>query len=160
VIISVGTTYEIDLGEHQVFQGRGDGEFHFFLTGGQEILDNVHFLSGSGFRIPTDHTARSQMWYWSNHLDYEFRPGWYAVTELNWFHWMRSGEALAANFEGGDLFNLGSTDVAGNDIVTAAVGGRWKPSPRVEIGCAWEFPLTEREDLLDDRLYTDLIVRY
>ncbi len=80
--------------------------------------------------------------------------------ELNWFHWMRSGEALPVNFEGGDLMNLGSTDVAGNDIVTAAFGGRKRFGRMSEIGLAYEVPLTDRKDLLQSRLYADLILRY
>jgi len=31
-LLSGGVIYEADLGAHQVFQGRGDGEFHIFLT--------------------------------------------------------------------------------------------------------------------------------
>lgn len=159
-LLSTGFVYEIDMGEHQVLQGRGDGEFHFFLSGGSQIGDYGHWVSGTGFRIPTDHTARSQMWYWSNHWDYALTDSLYSLVELNWYHWMRSGEALPFNFEGGDVFNLGSTDVAGNDIVTAAVGGRYKATDGVIFGCAWEFPLTNRRDLLHDRLTVDMILRY
>lgn len=160
LILSTGLIYEIDIGSHKVFQGRGDGEFHLFLTGGTEFADRWHYLTGSGFRLPTDTNARSQMWYWSHHVDYEFADRWYGLVELNWFHWMRSGNALPVNFEGGDIMNLGSTDVAGNDIVTAAFGGRkrfWRMS---EIGVAYEVPLTDRKDLMQSRLYADLILRY
>ena len=101
------------------------------------------------------------MWYWSNHWDYEVFEDLFALFELNWFHWMRSGDALpGVNFEGGDLFNLGSGSVAGNDIVTAAVGGRYKFSDHAILGVGWEFPLTHRRDLLHDRLYADFILRY
>lgn len=160
-IVSAGLTYELDVGAHRVFQGAGSGEFHLFLTGGQEIAEGTHWISASGFRLPSDTVDRSQMWYWSNHWDREFFPGIYGVFEVNWFHWMGSGEnGLTNGFEGGDLFNLGSTGVAGNDIVTGAVGTRWKPYDDVETGVAYEFPLTERKDLLEDRWYFDLILRY
>ena len=159
-IVSTGFVYEIDLGDHEVLQGRGDGEFHFFLSGGAQLGDYGHWVSGSGFRIPTDRTARSQMWYWSNHWDYALTDSLYSLVELNWYHWMRSGEAAPFNFEGGDVFNLGSADVAGNDIVTGAVGGRFKATESVIFGCAWEIPLTNRRDLLHDRLTVDMILRY
>jgi len=71
-LLSGGVTYEVDLGAKQVFQGRGDGEFHLFLTGYKQILGDINWLSATGFRLPTDTAARSTMWYWSNHLDYEF----------------------------------------------------------------------------------------
>lgn len=62
--------------------------------------------------------------------------------------------------EGGTLFNVGSPGVAGNDILTGAVGVRHKAADRLEVGVAWEAPLTERRDLLNDRLTVDCIVRY
>jgi len=160
-ILSVGTTFEFDTGTKRVFQGFGDGEVHLFASGGAEIMPRAHWLSGSGFRLPTDNNNRSQMWYWSNHWDYQLLEKLYAVLEVNWFHWLQSGDRLpGANFEGGDLFNLGSGDVAGNDIVTLGVGGRVKPTQNSELGVAYEFPLTERKDLLESRVYLDLILRY
>lgn len=159
-LLSVGTTYEIDAGSHKVFQGQGDGEFHIFSTMGAALGEKTHWLSGTGFRLPVDTDARSQMWYWSNHLDHEVVESWYAIFEVNWFHWLQSGQALPVSFEGGDLFNLGSTDVAGNDIVTMAVGAKKKFGAYNELGVGYEFPVTNRKDLLQSRLYVDLIVRY
>jgi hypothetical protein len=40
------------------------------------------------------------------------------------------------------------------------VGGKLKPSRNTELGIAYEFPLTERKGLLEDRLTVDLIFRY
>jgi hypothetical protein len=159
-LLSAGLTFEMDTGTHHVFQGRGDGEFHAFLTGGKELLPGVHWISGSGFRLPTDTVDRSQMWYWSNHLDKEIWNGIYGLVELHWFHWMKSGQVGPVGVEGNDIFNLGSPGVAGNDIVTLAVGGKYKPAPWLEIGSAFEFPLTKRRDLFDNRLTVDCIVRY
>ncbi len=62
--------------------------------------------------------------------------------------------------EGGDLFNFGSTGVAGNDIVTGAFGMKYKPCKNTEVGVAWEAPLTDRRDVLDNRLTFDFILRY
>ena len=73
---------------------------------------------------------------------------------------MRSGAGGVPGLEGGDLINLGSTGVAGNDIVTGAIGGKYKPTDYTEIGVAWEVPLTDRRDVLDNRLTVDWIIRY
>lgn len=59
-----------------------------------------------------------------------------------------------------DLFNLGSPGVEGNNIVTNAYGLKYKPNRNLESGVAWEFPLTERRGVLDNRLTVDLILRY
>ena len=110
-------------------------------TGGAEILPNWHLVSGTGFRLPVDTTDESQVWYWSNHLDYKIADsGFYLLGEVNWYHWMKSGDRFPVPVEGVDLFNLGSVGVAGNDIVTAALGVKYKPSPNTEIGVAYEVP--------------------
>ncbi|MEZ6047428.1 MAG: hypothetical protein R3C11_17970 [Planctomycetaceae bacterium] len=153
-------TFELPVGTPRALQGNGDGEFHLFLTGGAEIMEGVHFLSGTGFRLPSDTTSESQSWYWSNHLDAQVIDNVYVLGEVNWYHWMKSGTGGVPGIEGGDLFNLGSTGVAGNDIVTAAVGFKVKPADNQEIGFAWEVPLTDRRDVLDDRYTVDWIIRF
>jgi hypothetical protein len=160
LLVSAGFAYELPTGTPRALQGNGDGEFHLYLTGMADLGSGWHWMSGSGFRLPADRHEESQSWYWSNHLDRHLGHGLYGLAELNWYHWLRSGQRLPLALEGGDLFNLGSSDVAGNDIVTAAVGAKFKPHCQMEIGLAWEFPLTDRRDLLDNRLTFDWIVRY
>lgn len=53
-----------------------------------------------------------------------------------------------------------STDVTGQDIVTGALGVKLKPSCHLELGVAWEVPLTDERDILQDRLTVDCIWRY
>lgn len=159
-VLSVGTTFELPVGSNQVFEGRGTGEFHMFATNGLALTPKSHWLSATGFRLPTNTAARSQMWYWSNHYDYNIWGKWYAVGEVNWFHWMQSGNALPVNFEGGDLFNLGATNVAGNSMVTMAVGARRKLWNMSELGVGYELPVSARQDVMSSRLYLDLILRF
>ena len=85
----------------------------------------------------------------------------YFLTELNWYHWYAAGQdGPVPGVEGLDLFNLGSPGVAGNDIVTAAVGTKFKPNGHNELGFAFEFPLTERRDIIDNRITVDWNIRY
>ena len=160
-LISVGSTYEIPMGSNRSLQGNGDGEFHFFVTGGTRVGERSHWISASGLRAPVDDNAENRVMYWSNHFDYRLgdRP-LYAFTEVNWFNWLSSGTAFPLAVEGGDLFNFGSVNVTGNDIVTQAVGMKAKPRNNIEAGIAYEFPLTERQGVLEDRLTLDLIFRY
>jgi len=160
-LLSTGFSYELPVGTPRALQGNGDGEFHVYLTGGTQIGDRGHWLSASGFRLPSDPAAESRMWYWSNHFDYEFRKGWYALTEMNWYSWIGSGQnAALAGVEGGDLFNFGSTGVSGNNIVTQAIGLKYKRDRHRELGIAFEFPLTDRRDVMENRLTVDWIFRY
>ena len=160
-LMSAGFDYEMPVGTPRALQGSGDGELHFYLSGGAQLGDYSHWISNSGFRLGLDEDADGDLWYWSNHFDYEFRDRWYFLTELNWFNWTRAGSNPALNgVEGGDLFNIGSTGVAGNNIVTNAVGVKFKRDRHHELGVAFEYPLTDRRDVLDNRITVDWIFRY
>lgn len=161
-LLSAGVTYELPVGSTRTLQGNGDGVFDIFVTGGTQFGYNNHFLSTSGFLLPCDKAAESSIWFWSNHVDHRIAgTKWYVLGEMNWYHYMSSGKAFsAAPIEGGDLFNLGTVGVAGNDIVTGALGVKYKPSAHMELGFAWETPLTERRDVLQNRITVDCIFRY
>lgn len=160
-IVSAGVSYELPIGSTRALQGNGDGEFNVYLTGGKRIGCNAHWISATGFRLPTDTSDENQVWYWSNHVDYHLGCGWYVLAEANWYHWLSSGDQAAfAGIEGLDLFNLGSTNVAGDDIVTGALGAKYKPSCCTEIGVAWETHLTDNRGVIEDRLTIDWIIRY
>jgi len=81
---------------------------------------------------------------------------------LNWYHWLSSGDrGLPPSLgEGDGLLNLGTSGVAGNDLVTAAVGLKARLNTATELGTAWEFPISNRHDLINNRLTVELIFRY
>ncbi len=160
-LLSAGARFEVPTGSRQALQARGDGVLDLFLTGGTRIGNGVHLLSATGFILPMDSQAENQLFYWSNHIDKRIGgSSFYAFSELNWYNYMKSGNNFPLPVEGGDLINLGSVGVAGNNIVTNAYGLKYKPTRNLEAGVAWEFPLTERRGILDNRLTADLILRY
>ena len=160
-LLSGGFTFELPTGEADPLQGNGDGELNLFLTGAKKIGCRSHWITAGGFRIPMNSTDESLSSYFSTHFDVQVRPKMYLLTELNWYHWLQAGQdGPIPGVEGLDVINLGSPGVAGNDIVTSAAGLKFKPSKHQEIGVAFEFPLTERRDILDNRLTVDWIVRY
>ena len=144
-----------------MFQGFGTGDFHFFPTAGKQIFDRGHWISGTGFRIPTNANWGTQMWYWSNQWDYELPGHIYPLMGVNWYHWMDSAGLNATNgLTGLDIVNLPTAAVAGTNVATYVIGARWKPSRHWEVGAGWETPLTQNHDILQNRVYTDLILRY
>jgi hypothetical protein len=161
-LASVGMTYEIPMGSEDALQSLGDGEFHAFATGGQRLLDgNAHLLSNVGYRFPVNDFVQTSAIHWSNHLDVKLTDRVYAVTEAAWWHWTNSADSgLALGVAGQDLFNLSSTNVAGNDLVTQNVGLKFKANRNIESGIAYEFPLTGFQDVIEDRIQLDLILRY
>jgi len=161
-LLSTGFAYQVPIGSTRTLQGDDDGEFHIYLSAATPIGCDWNWISGTGLRLPVDDADGSQMWYWSNHFDRQlWSECWYVFAETNWYHYMSSGNNGALNgVEGGDMINLGSTGVTGNDIVTGALGIKYRPTDSMEIGIAWEAPLTNRRDLLDNRLAFDWIIRY
>jgi len=160
LLVSGGMTYFIP-GSSDALSNLGNGDFHIFLTAGKEIFDQGHWLSATGFRIPADNNWGTQLWYWSNQWDYEVTKHWYGLVGINWFHWMRNaGNDIGAPVTGLDLLNLPVSGVANTDLVSGVVGVKWKPNSHLELGTGFEFPLTDRTDILRDRLYADLIFRY
>lgn len=161
-LLSAAATYQMPTGSSRAFQANGDGIFTMLLTGGLSSPSQLaHWISTSGFILPSNFTENSQLWYWSNHFDRRLgeRPI-YFLTEFNWYHYMGSGQGGIPGVEGGDLFNFGSSGVAGQDIVTGALGLKYKRTDNFEAGVCWEGPLTKRRDVIDNRLTVDFIFRY
>jgi hypothetical protein len=159
-LVSGGMTYFIP-GASGALSNFGGGDFHLYLTAGKQIFDRGHWLSGTGFRLPENRNTGTQMWYWSNQWDYQLPGNIYPLIGLNWFHFMDSaGVNTGIPFTALDLINLPANGVAGNNIVTNVIGTRWKPGGHFEIGFGWEYPLTQNGDILKNRVYTDLILRY
>lgn len=160
-LLSVGARFEAPTGMARTLQGNGSGVLDIFASGGSRVGNSAHFLTTSGFVIPMNSSAENQFFYWSNHLDKRIASTrMYAFTELNWYHYMKNGKAFPAALQGGDLFNLGSVGIAGDDLVTNAYGMKFKPSRNIESGIAYEIPLTEKKGLMQDRLTVDFILRF
>ncbi|MBX3420695.1 MAG: hypothetical protein KF752_03980 [Pirellulaceae bacterium] len=163
-ILSLGTTLEIPTGSEKSLQGNGEGEWNFFATAGTRLMGSTraHWLSAGGLRQPNDTTEENRLMYWSNHFNYRLHTSMplYVLTEFNWWNYLNNGTAFGLPVHGGDLFNLGSVGVSGDNLVTQAVGMRYKPKRNVELGSAFEFPLTKQQGLMKNRWNFDLIVRY
>ena len=161
-LLSAGFTYEIPIGSQRALQDIGDGEFHLFLSGGQRLWDgDAHYLSSVGYRLPVDDNIQTSSIHWSHHFDVKLTHNLYAFTEVVWWHWTDSADnGLPLGVAGHDAFNLFSSNVAGNDLVTQNVGLKLKPSGNMELGVAYEFPITGFQDIIDDRVQVDLILRY
>ena len=48
--------------------------------------------------------------------------------------------------------NLGSRGVAGNTLLTLAAGAQIPVTEHISVGAYYEFPLTEREDIFEQRV--------
>jgi hypothetical protein len=159
-IVSLGLRYEAPSGNTDVFQGEGDGVLNPFLSAAKGIdagFSDVHLQLYSGPRLPISGDD-STFWDTSLHADYQV-GAFYPLAELNWVHVLDSGRRIPIDQEGFDILNLGSTDVDGDDVLTAAFGARYRVADWLDLGATGEFPITNREDIFGWRVTADVIIR-
>lgn len=154
---------EVPTGNRDVFQGYGDGAVNLIVNG-LKLHDNWQFSGSIGTHVPFDSDAESLTGFASAHVSYRLTEKFIPLAEINWFHTFEEGDGTetpisVTDFEGGDLINLGSSNAKVNeDIVTLALGARYIISDSVNIGAAYEIPLTDEEDnLMRDRFTFDLV---
>jgi len=162
LLVTGGFQFEPQTGEEKVFQGHGDGLFTVFTSAGKGFCNGFHILANAGYQFPADSAENSSFFYSQLHLDRQLFGWVYPLVELNWFHYTAGGRRglPAAIGEGDGLINIGTSDVAGNDLVTAAVGLKFVLGKHLDVGVAYETPLSNRKDLLDNRLLVEAIIRY
>lgn len=171
--VSGTATYELPTGNSDVFQGQGDGILNLIVSG-VKLWDEWQVAAGAGVRLPMN-DQQSTSSFVSAHVSYEVSPWFIPLVELNWHHVLSPGDGRAnfsqhaggltpvvATFEGNDLLNFGAINSSQNrDLVTTAVGFRSRLTDRIDLGFAYEFPLTsEEKGIIDDRFTVDLVWKF
>lgn len=172
-VLSGSATFELPTGNDDVFQGQGDGVLNLIVSG-LKIWDDFQLAGGAGLRLAMDDTQSTSSFV-SAHASYKVHDWFIPLVELNWHHVLEPGNGTAAfnsqagggvpgaaAFEGSDLLNFGSANAGSNrDLVTAAVGFRSQITDAIQVGAAYEVPLTDEEDsIIENRLTLDLIYRF
>lgn len=158
-LLSGGLIYEATNGSSRVFQGNGDGVWTPYVSIGKQI-GSGHLIASSGYHVPGDTAEESQSIYYSIHYDHPVTSKLSAVAELNGIVYTKSGQALPLNIEGGDWINLGSSSVAGNNVVTTAIGANYRLNSCLSLAGVWEFPISNRKDLLGSRTTATLTLQF
>jgi hypothetical protein len=171
--LSGTATVELPTGNSDVFQGEGDGALNLILSA-LKLHDAWQFAGGIGLQVPFSNQQSTEAWL-SAHASYEICPWFIPLVELNWFHVLDAGNGTGnfpsqvggdvpavVEFEGGDVFNLGADHAGANrDFVSAAVGFRSRINACIDVGAAYEFPLTDEEDsLMSERITIDLVWKF
>lgn len=171
--VSGSVTFELPTGNRDVFQGEGDGAVNLIVSG-LKMMDAWQLAGGAGLILPFSDQQSTSAWT-SLHLSYETCPWFIPLVEINWFHVLDAGDGrqsfnshaggavpAVVQFEGGDFFNLGAANAGSNrDFVSAAVGFRSRLTPAVDVGFAYELPLTDENDsLMKDRFTFDLVWKF
>ncbi len=164
---------EVPTGNSEVWQGEGDGAAIpsvSFL----KLYDRLQVAGNLGFRIPFDNGAESTIGHVNAHVSYAVTDKFRPLLEVNYFRVLdegnggnRFGEQVGglvpavATFEGADLINLGANNVSNEDLVTLGVGFRYRLTDNIDIGAAYEIPLTEEEEnLMENRITIDAVIHF
>ena len=165
-LAAAGLTFQIPAGSKKAFQDTGTLSMVPYASVAQNFgksqYGSFNAMGTMAYAASID-SERSDYLFTGLHLDYDIASAhkFYPLIELNWTHYTTSGNnPLTSGFEGGDLFNLGSQNVAGHNNLTLALGGRYKFSESMQLGSTIEFPLVGTKDLLDFRWTVDMIFRY
>ncbi|MEO0649965.1 MAG: hypothetical protein AAFZ65_04740 [Planctomycetota bacterium] len=153
-ILTGGATLEFTQGSTDVFQGNGDGILRPFVSAGKDY-GKFNLIGALGLAIPFDDDANSTVLDWHVNLSYDATENLKPFFETNCLTYLSGGDASSfglTGIEGVDVGNLGSEDVAGNDVITGAAGLRYELGKHFAVGGAYEFPyLTSRDDLNQER---------
>ena len=171
--LSGTVTVEVPTGNHDVFQGEGDGAVNLILST-VKGWDKFQLAAGAGAHLEFSSQLSDSM-FMSAHASYEVTPWFIPLVEVNWFHVLSTGNGnfnysnqaggavpAVAGFEGNDLLNFGASNASQNrDLVTAAFGFRSRLTSDVDLGLAYEIPLTDTNDgIIADRWTLDLVWRF
>jgi hypothetical protein len=172
-VMSGTAVVELPTGNDDVFQGQGDGMVNLIVSG-LKLWDDFQLAGAAGARIAINDDQSSSTFV-SAHASYEVSSWFIPLVELNWHHVVSAGAGkpafnsqaggnvpVVATFEGSDLLNFGAANAGSNrDLVTAAIGFRSRLSENVDLGVAYEIPLTPDDDsVIDDRLTLDLVWKF
>ena len=160
-ILTTGIRYEAPTGSLESsnirLQGNKGGFFNIFITG-SKALGNLGFQGsfGSNFALDGDHDT--SMIHYSANINYEIFPNLFPTFELNGFVTTDDGNRTIGDFAGADIINFGTTD--SGHVSLTSMGARYLISDHISIGGTYEFPITNREDIIDWRTNFDLIFTY
>lgn len=175
-ILTPRLTIEAPTGSEDVYTGTGDGIAHPGLSAAWRT-DKLNIIGDFGVQVPFNRHKQSTSFDYHLHLSYSVCRFFLPVFELNGQHFADSGNgsvkldvrgagkiSLAdlglTGFEGNDVTNLGNRGVAHNDIVTVAFGARIPVSRHVSLGAAYEFPVTHREDIFNQRVTWTALIEF
>ncbi|MDO9043562.1 MAG: hypothetical protein Q7U64_14665 [Desulfocapsaceae bacterium] len=166
--------YESTSGNSDVYQRNGDGNLApsiLFIKG----FDKLQLSGTVGFVLPFDSDEENTLFYDSWNVGYAVTDWFKPLIELNHFHVLSSGSrnlngfvqnggaddlvAAISTFNGCDIINLGGEHSGDNaDQVTMAFGSRFRINKWIDVGAAYEIPLTsDKETLMQERILVDVM---
>lgn len=158
-VLTPGVTFEIPLGQDDVFQGNGDGMFNLF-TSVVKGWGKFHVSGNVGVNLPIDMDAETSNLHASVMLDYWVSRWFIPQFSFNSFTTLSDGTGPALGTEGFDLINFGTSNARGITQAAVGFGFRSRLLESLDLGFAWELGVTDRPDIFDTRYTVDMIWRF
>lgn len=158
-ILTPGFTFELPIGDKEVFQGNGDGELNLFVSAAKGF-GNFHLTGNVGFRIPMDGDEESTLFHFNLMADYRCHRYFQPFVSMSGITVISDGNAMPLTTEGYDLINFGSAHADGETQVVIGGGFRSHLTNSIDFGIAYEKAVTSPEGLFDDRVTADIIWRF
>ncbi|MEM9916071.1 MAG: hypothetical protein AAF911_14040 [Planctomycetota bacterium] len=146
---AVGVGYELGIGDDEALQEDDEVRLWASFNKGFEELHlggTVNVLLPVGSEDPLGDSDRLT---WHLHADYWLCSWFSGVAEINGYVTLNDGDNAPLPFSGVDVANLGGGE--DEDVITFAPGFELRPADNVGLRVAYEFPLTDNEDLFGYR---------
>jgi hypothetical protein len=163
-IATAALRYEVPTGDEEVLQGNGDGILQPSVSAAFKFCEHTTMMTSADLRIPMSGND-SMIFDADVHFDYRVDTdagSFYPLVEFNVMQVLDAGNRLAIADEGQDYFNLGASGSEDKTLVTAAAGARYRLTDSLDIGAAYQIPLTSGAGsrIIDWRVTTDMIYRF
>ncbi len=179
-IVSGILRFEAPTGSTDTYQGYGDGMVLPSIAGAWGHGD-LHLVGDFGAQVPFDTNQQSTSLFWHVYADYTVAERFQPFVQFSGLHWVESGDgdipiqlkgggelsldtvqqALGTGaFEGADVMNLGSRNVNGLDLVTAALGAHVPITEHVTFSFAYERPISHHKGIFQQRVTTSVALEF
>lgn len=158
-ILTPGLTFEIPLGQEDVFQGNGDGMWNVFASA-VKGFGNFHITGNVGFNVPNDLNDETANFHASLQFDYYLSKWFIPLVSFNSFTTLSDADGPPFPTEGFDLINFGSSAAKGNTQAAVGIGFRSRLLASVDLGFTYEMGITEDPGIFDARYTVDAIWRF
>ena len=158
-ILTPGLTFHIPTGSEEVFQGRGDGEWVFFVSA-EKGFDDLHVTGNVGLRLPNDGDTQNTIFHYSMMVDYHVHDLFIPFIVANGWTVLTDGKGLPIDSEGYDVINFGAANASGTTQMTLGGGFRSRLTKNVDFGMAYEKAIVGPDGITDDRFTFDFCIRF
>jgi hypothetical protein len=182
-IVSGVLRFEVPTGATDVYQGHGSGVVIPSITaaagfGELRVMGDLGMQAGLS-------TEDSSSVFYHLYADYAVLPRVTPFVQVSGIHWIDDGdgslpvdldlgalglghvqvplsvvESLYGEFEGADVLNLGSVDVEGLELYTAAIGVHIDLVDHVTLSVAYERPFSHHKGLFQQRVTSALSIEF